>query len=141
MPFWSHGKVSHGKMKTILRKSGKSIFFLRKAGNRPPIPGPHVMLVVFICVFRMTVAADRKWYHMLTSIFHQTHYTMMPPGGHNVQTGMASSGVPLHTLNQRYTVEKGNEHAIRNAQHVTVDSVFTATAHRKQDLIIRYKGF
>ncbi len=32
-PFWSHGK-----MKKNLRKAGKSIFFLRKAGNRPPFP-------------------------------------------------------------------------------------------------------
>ncbi len=35
MPFWSHGKL-----KKKLWKAGKSIFFLRKAGNRLPIPGP-----------------------------------------------------------------------------------------------------
>ncbi len=37
-PFWSHGKV-----KINLRKAGKSIFLLRKAGNRPPIPGPQTV--------------------------------------------------------------------------------------------------
>ena len=36
MPFWSHGKL-----KKNLRKAEKSIFFLRKAGNTPPICGPH----------------------------------------------------------------------------------------------------
>ncbi len=36
MPFWSHGKL-----KKNLRKAGKTIFFLQKAGNRPPIPRPQ----------------------------------------------------------------------------------------------------
>ena len=34
-PMWSHGKL-----KKNLRKAGKSIFYLQKAGNKPPIPGP-----------------------------------------------------------------------------------------------------
>ena len=33
--FWSHEKL-----KKNLRKAGKSILFLWKAGNRPPIPDP-----------------------------------------------------------------------------------------------------
>ena len=46
--YWKFGRKPenaikiHGKLKTNLRKAGKSRpkFFLRKAGNRPPIPGP-----------------------------------------------------------------------------------------------------
>ena len=86
----------------------------------------------------MTVAADRKWYHMLTSIFHQTHYTMMPPGGYNVQTAVASSGAQSHNQDLGYAVERKDNQVVMNAQHVIVDKVFTAAAHRKQDLIVRY---
>ena len=35
-------------MKKILRKSGKSTFFLWKAGNRPPIPGYLISLCIEI---------------------------------------------------------------------------------------------
>ena len=34
-PFWSHVKLEKNQ-----RKAGISVFFLRKGGNRPPIPGP-----------------------------------------------------------------------------------------------------
>ena len=39
---WKMPFCSLGKLKKTLRKAGKSLFFLRKAGNRPPIPGPQI---------------------------------------------------------------------------------------------------